>query len=177
MISSKGSWCSAMDMMSTMNKFKVMSVRYRMTECRTFTFKYSISKKILIVGLNPSMVSVNNSPLHPNTKTRKKVDSWFKDESTLFEIKYMNLSDIKTKDKNEINKDIKDNQSILLTKIDLIITKNYKVISLGNDVDCFLTKNKIEHFAMPHPSGLNRFWNDPIASKEKVNEMLDWITK
>ena len=41
------------------------------------------------------------------------------------------------------------------------ITSGYnKILSLGNEVNNILTKMGIEHYALPHPSPLNRKFND-----------------
>lgn len=36
-----------------------------------------------------------------------------------------------------------------------------KVIAMGNEVSDYFVKNNVEHLKVPHPSGLNRMWNDP----------------
>jgi hypothetical protein len=33
----------------------------------------------------------------------------------------------------------------------------------------------IDHFEIPHPSGLCRFWNDKTVSEAKIKEMLEWV--
>jgi len=46
------------------------------------------------------------------------------------------------------------------TYITNITTGYNKILSLGNEVNNILTKMGIEHYALPHPSPLNRKFND-----------------
>lgn len=50
------------------------------------------------------------------------------------------------------------------------ISKNYnKIITLGNEVKQLFTKMGIEHFPLPHPSPLNRKFNDKNFEKSVIN--------
>ena len=46
-----------------------------------------------------------------------------------------------------------------------------KVIAMGNEVHDYFKKNNIEHLKVPHPSGLNRMWNDPELEPKVIEEI------
>lgn len=54
--------------------------------------------------------------------------------------------------------------------------KHTKVIALGGLVSNTLCKLNIEHFALPHPSPLNRQINDKEYISKKLKECRDWLT-
>jgi hypothetical protein len=112
------------------------------------------------------------SAFHPDTKSRKFIDNIFKD--TNFNIVYLNLIDIKINGNKPLSK------SIIKLELENIKLKfqsySYsKIISFGKTASEGLQLAGIEHFAMPHPSGLCRFWNDDEASITKINEMFKWL--
>jgi hypothetical protein len=132
----------------------------------------SSAKTIVLVGSNPSVRSPDLSAFHPDTKSRKFIDNIFK--STNFNIVYLNLVDIKIEGNKPLSK------SIISSELENIKLKfqsysNSKIISFGKTASEGLALASIEHFAMPHPSGLCRFWNDRSASEAKIKEMIEWI--
>lgn len=50
-----------------------------------------------------------------------------------------------------------------------------KVIALGGFPSRALNKLGIDHFVMPHPSGLNRKLNDPAYEKQALEECSEYI--
>jgi len=55
-------------------------------------------------------------------------------------------------------------------------TRDYnKIITLGNFASNALKKLKIEHFAAPHPSGLNRLFNKPGFDNSVVYKLREYI--
>tara|TARA_B100001113_G_scaffold353047_1_gene356139 strand:+ start:4175 stop:4504 length:330 start_codon:yes stop_codon:yes gene_type:complete len=46
-----------------------------------------------------------------------------------------------------------------------------KVIAMGNEVHNYFVKNNIEHLKVPHPSGLNRMWNDPELEPKVIEQI------
>jgi len=50
-----------------------------------------------------------------------------------------------------------------------------KVISLGGFPSKALKKIGVDHFVMPHPSGLNRKLNDPAYEKQALQECKDYL--
>lgn len=58
----------------------------------------------------------------------------------------------------------------------LKVTSKYdKVIALGNVASNSLKKLNIDHFKMPHPSGLNRQLNDKEFEKKKIKECYNYL--
>lgn len=135
-----------------------------------FTYKFICSPKVVIVGLNPSDESPDNSAFHPSTKSGKTVREWLKDSICL--VAYTNLSDYKNKQEKPLRSRLYVTDSIRLYK-----GAGYKIVACGSIVHEVLRDYGYEHFYMPHPSGLNRFWNDKKAGEAKIQEMLEWINK
>lgn len=50
-----------------------------------------------------------------------------------------------------------------------------KVVALGQYASCALRKAGVEHFQMPHPSGLNRQLNNKDFVEMKLNEFKNYI--
>ena len=128
------------------------------------------SPKVLFVGINPSDESPDNSAFHPATKSGKIVRGWVK--NTLCTVKFTNLCALKNSDAPKLDK----RKLGVTMEIEVYRMRGYKIIACGEIVSNALTRGKIKHFAMPHPSGLNRFWNDKKAGDAKIQEMLEWIT-
>lgn len=153
------------------NKYK--SDLYRVSPVSRFCNKYSRTY-VVIVGSNPSNKSPDDSAFHPSTKSRQTVDKWFEgiDE---YDISYINLVDKKT-DSNKPLKvtDINENE-VKKKLVNITAYKSHKIIACGNMASAGLKKAGIQHFKMPHPSGLNHFWNDKEKAKEKIEEMLSWL--
>mgnify|MGYP003138530058 FL=1 len=49
--------------------------------------------------------------------------------------------------------------------------KDCKVIAMGNEVSDYFTKNNVEHLKVPHPSGLNRMWNNPELEPSVIEQI------
>lgn len=130
-------------------------------------------KSIVLVGSNPSIQSPDLSAFHPSTKSRKFIDHIFKDAS--FDIVYLNLIDIKLPCNKPLSKSVIKSE-LENIKLKFQLYSDTKIIAFGKTASEGLTLAGIDHFAMPHPSGLCRFWNDREASKSKISEMFKWIT-
>lgn len=153
-------------------KFDKITDRFSITELSKFCARHS-RKMVVVVGSNPSKQSPDCTPFHKKTKSRQSVDKWL--EGINCEIIYMNIVDYKTE----------SNKPLRLSQINVVETRNKftklteyqycKIISCGDLADKALKAAKIVHFAMPHPSGLCRFWNDKEASEAKIKEMLLWL--
>lgn len=57
----------------------------------------------------------------------------------------------------------------------LVARADFKVIALGLKAAKRLTEFEIDHFMLPHPSGLNRKLNDPIALKELLLQAMEYV--
>jgi len=134
--------------------------------------KKHVYKAVLLVGSNPGQASPDNSPFHPETKSRQFVDNWFDDSWCL---EYENLIGMKTAKNKQLSKSqIKEHLDDIIANMWSYKGMGYKIVACGKIASMGLTMAEIEHFEMPHPSGLNRFWNDKEASKAKIKEMKLW---
>lgn len=138
-----------------------------------FCCKYH-HRSVVLVGSNPGEKSPDNSAFHPDTKSRQFVDKWFEGDGWF--VVYENLVDFKTeKNKQLSNSQIKNNLDHIVAKMVPYNELGYKIVACGEIASRGLTMAKIDHFKMPHPSGLCRFWNDREASEAKIREMKEWI--
>ena len=55
------------------------------------------------------------------------------------------------------------------------IKKYDKVVALGNVASNWLNKYKVDHLKIPHPSRLNRQWNDPQTEINVVNNLNNYL--
>ena len=137
-----------------------------------FGRKFSL-RKILLVGSNPSSKSPDCSAFHFKTKSRQFVDKWF--ENDFWYVRYDNLVDFKTeKNKQLSTAQIRENLDWIIENMNEWTKLGYKVVACGKIAAKGLTIAGIDHFEMPHPSGLCRFWNDKEAGEAKVKEMKKW---
>lgn len=128
---------------------------------------------VLIVGLNPSDASPDNTPFHPKTKTAKILYSWLSTVDCDHHVYSCNLvnrkcSGIKLTEHEKLNgaQDIK--------RFMEFIAPIHGVITLGKEADKYLKDlaNVMPYLNLPHPSGLNRKLN----SKEYVHGMLERLS-
>ena len=59
----------------------------------------------------------------------------------------------------------------------MIKIKGYKVIAMGNVVAKYFEKNNVEHLKVPHPSGLNRMWNDPKLEPQVIEQIRGFTSQ
>lgn len=111
--------------------------------------------RVVIIGHSPGKVAESKSI------TRKRVKRWLGE--TQYE--WYNLVDYHTTflKMKDVELDPK-----------LIITYD-KVIALGNMPSDWLTRNQIPHLKVPHPSGLNRAWNDPNTEPLTINRITSYL--
>ena len=111
--------------------------------------------KVIIVGQNPSAVEKSG--------TFKELDQWVAEWKLNSGYDFMNCSD-------EVG------QKYTIDYDSLKVTSKYdKVIALGNVASNSLKKLNIDHFKMPHPSGLNRQLNDKEFEKKKIKECYNYL--
>ena len=111
--------------------------------------------KVIIVGQNPSSVEKSG--------TFRKLDQWTAEWKLNRGYDFMNCSD-------EVG------QKYTIDYDSLKVTSKYdKVIALGNVASNSLKKLNIDHFKMPHPSGLNRQLNDKEFEKKKIKECYNYL--
>ena len=138
----------------------------------SFTDKFYAKPIVVVVGTNPSRKSPTKVPFAPETKSGTTVRSWFKDFDGC--VLYRNLYDDYTKDNKTPDKTL---CHTALGRLASRRKRGHKIIACGSFVDKVLTEAKIDHFTIPHPSGLCRFWNDKVAGEAKIKEMIEWTMK
>ena len=50
-----------------------------------------------------------------------------------------------------------------------------KIIALGNIPSDQMKRLGIQHLKVPHPSGLNRMWNDPELEPKVINDIKGYL--
>ena len=115
--------------------------------------------RVLIVGINPSAAK-----LKQNT-TWRRLPAW---------ADYLGLSLF------SFTNCISDAGSYKFKDIDLDMLRgcvdgHAKIIALGNFPSQALRKINVEHFTLPHPSGLNRKLNDKSYELEQLVKCKEYI--
>ena len=59
----------------------------------------------------------------------------------------------------------------------MIKIQGYRVIAMGNVVAKYFEKNNVEHLKVPHPSGLNRMWNDPKLEPQVIKQIRGFTSQ
>lgn len=141
-----------------------------------FILKYAETIEIFIVGSNPSNKSPGLHAFDKSTKSRKTIDKWFEDYCDFkYHLSFSNVFNRKTQ--NNVQPTKKHIDDYIYTKRALFkgLSKDKCIVAVGKTAQYALDQMGVEHFKMPHPSGLNRFWNDPEASEAKIKEMMEYI--
>ena len=130
---------------------------------------------IVFVGSNPSNASPDCSGFHLSTKSRRILDQWCHDiEINIDDVLFINVCDTKTLQNKPLTiKQIRANLPILKDKLECI--SNSKIIALGRTAERALTLLRVDHFAAPHPSGLNRKLNDKEYVKQMISELKQYL--
>jgi hypothetical protein len=114
--------------------------------------------RVLIVGHSPGKVQQSKSI------TRNRVKAWLQ-AANVEEYDWINLV-------NYHAPSLKFNE-ITLTSRDVI---GYdKIIALGNMASVWLARNNISHLKVPHPSGLNRIWNDSTTEIKTMDSIKKYL--
>lgn len=110
--------------------------------------------KIIFVGTSPGNHPPDKSP------TIKRITKWA-EAAGVVQWTWTNLVEYKAPKLKlkEIEGDV------------LIRVSGYKVIAMGNMVSEYFTNKGIHHLKVPHPSGLNRMWNDPELEPKVIEEI------
>lgn len=116
-------------------------------------------KNVIFIGMNPGK--------RPQIKTTFKRFSTWLDKLDLNIVSFTNLS-------SDPHWDMK------VSSFDPVFFKESiegydKVVAWGRFVSQYLSRYKIDHFMLPHPSGLNRQINNHIYIEEKLEECREYI--
>lgn len=115
--------------------------------------------RVLVVGLNPSKLGGSSPSL-------KRLYMWM-DLLNLSIFSFTNLYE---------GYEIK-NQHPTLFKIKDYSKEYDKVICLGQVVSNYLSRMDIDHFRLPHPSGLNRQLNDENLVHEMISSCKNYLER
>lgn len=119
--------------------------------------------KILVIGHSPGSKITNKAAVSP---TIKRLNKWL-DECNVDKYSFANLSPYHT---NNLKKSDVD-ESYVKT-----ITDTYnKIIALGGVVSQHLSKMNIQHYSAPHPSPLNRKFNDKSFEPKLISSLQNYI--
>jgi uracil-DNA glycosylase len=138
-------------------------------------------QRILFLGSNPSERSGSLMPFWHDTKSTNKLIDWIalivgeEDKlEDLYEPAFANVADFSTPGNRPLKiSEIRATQIQLEVK--LLNYKPDKIIALGKTAQKALTLLGVQHFAMPHPSGLNRQLNDANYIAEKIKALKSYL--
>lgn len=129
--------------------------------------------KILFIGVNPSIRSPDNSAFHPDTKSRKVIDSWLKDVSAS-DIRFINILSSKSNNNKPLSlREIRELLPSLKEQLDHY--RGYKLVALGKAPTYALASLNLTFLEAPHPSGLNRKLNDASYVKEFLTSLKRYV--
>ena len=136
---------------------------------------------VLFIGSNPSQKSTTIIPFWANTNSSKILNSWIdkvKEQVNVEEVHCLNVANYPTPGNRPLKMpEIKAELDRLAYDIYGLRGINPdKVVALGKTAQTALTLLHIPHYAMPHPSGLNRQLNDPKFVEEKINGLVEFLT-
>lgn len=117
-----------------------------------------MAAKILIVGHSPGKLEEGKSP------TRNRVREWLNSVG-IDSYDWTNLVHYHT-------------PSLKMSDVTLkpsYVRQYDRVVALGRVAEQWLTGQEIEHLAIPHPSGLNRVWNDPATEPRVVEKIKKYL--
>lgn len=147
-------------------------------EYNKFIVKHGLKHvDICIVGSNPSVSSPDNKPFTKGTRSRKTIDSWFDNYCDFdYHIRFENIVHYKKTDNKRLTKaEINKHLPSISRRFSNREEDGQLIVAVGNDAQWALDEADITHFKMPHPSGLNHFWNDKEAGEAKIKEMMEWL--
>ena len=136
--------------------------------------------RVVFIGSNPSIKSAKLTPFWRDTNSSKVLKSWLEHLQDEEDVSFYNVSDTPTENNRPLKvSEIKANLQLLKYKLDTysLYKVPIKVVALGKTAEKALTLLHIPHFAMPHPSGLNRKLNDKAYVGEKLKALIEFIQK
>lgn len=120
-------------------------------------------KKVLIVGLAPGSSKIKKKS---NSPTLKRLDKWL-GACDVYLYSFVNLRTPGLR--FDSGTDIDE------TLLQECLNGYNKIITLGNEVSQYFTKKGVEHFAAPHPSPLNRKFNDKTFEPALIKGLQSYL--
>lgn len=132
---------------------------------------------VCMIGSNPSIASPDNKPFSKGTKSRKTIDGWFDNYCDFdYRLNFANIVNYKKTDNKRLTKsEMNENLVHIVNRFKSASDSGQLLVAVGKDAQWALDKCNLDHFKMPHPSGLNHFWNDKEAGEAKIKEMMEWL--
>jgi len=119
--------------------------------------------KVLVVGLAPGSSKIKRKN---KSATLKRLDKWL-GACDVYLYSFVNLRTPELRFAN--GTDIDD------TLLQECIKDYNKIITLGNEVSLYFTKRGVGHFPAPHPSPLNRKFNDKSFEPTVINSLHSYL--
>ena len=136
--------------------------------------------KIVFIGSNPSQRSASIVPFYYDTKSMTVLNKWMEQMHAggsvrLESVHFLNVSNAPTPGNRPLTVGEITNALIGLEGRISAVNPD-KIITLGKTAEKALTLLRMQHYAMPHPSGLNRLLNDKEYVTEKINGLRDYLS-
>jgi len=119
--------------------------------------------KVLVVGLAPGSSKIKRKN---KSATLKRLDKWL-GACDVYLYSFVNL---RTPGLRFANGTYIDD-----TLLQECIKDYNKIITLGNEVSLYFTKRGVGHFPAPHPSPLNRKFNDKSFEPTVINSLHSYL--
>lgn len=131
--------------------------------------------RIVFLGSNPSIKSDSLQPFWHNTKSMKTLSSWIDSiDTAIYVMDFLNVSNLPTPGNRPLKvSEIRNNLTRL--SLELQMMQPDKIVALGKTASKALTLLHIPHYAMEHPSGLNRNLNNKEYMAVKLEELKQYI--
>lgn len=128
--------------------------------------------KVLLVGQNPSRHNLDPKIAFKGSKSFKVIEEWVQ-EMSLSDCGYMLVNAFPKVNQKYKKADVEVAISRVKNYMEMI--KPQKVIALGKMAAKVLKKANIEHFELPHPSGLNRKLNNVEWLQEELHKARNYV--
>lgn len=110
--------------------------------------------RIVVVGSNPSQKSPDTTAFSPRTQSGKRVREWL---SCARDVCFVNISDEPTANNRPLSK--AEIESNLLGLREKLLNAD-RIVTVGKAADQAVSALRLQHLALPHPSGRCRQLND-----------------
>lgn len=135
--------------------------------------KKKMGSKILFVGSNPSTVSETSVPFE-NTRSLTTIKEWAEILGNNNKYYLVNVSDSHTEGNRSLTL-VEIRGSLLSLKQKIFSVQPDKVVALGTTAQKALSMIEVDHFVLPHPSGLNRQLNNGKFVEHKLADCAEYI--
>lgn len=132
--------------------------------------------KVLFLGSNPSCKSGKTLPFWHDTKSAVTLCNWIyqlKSDEVIHFV-YNNVVNTPTP-KNRPLKISEIKAALPILEAAIALDGPTHIVALGKSAEKALTLLRIKHYAMPHPSGLNRQLNDKKFVAEKIKGLQEYL--